>query len=78
VFRFICRFCEAVAESLSVVSTAMLANVAVIDPGEVERSACIAGIMLALEQLPWGTLTLTGKSSVCLFSTFTSKCLLCK
>jgi hypothetical protein len=55
-----------------------LAKVAVVDSGEVGRSAVYSRYNNGLRTLPWGTPALTEESSVYSFSTFMRKCLLCK
>jgi hypothetical protein len=46
--RLVCSFCDAMAESLSVASTAVSsAKVAVVDSGEVAGLQCIAWIIMA-------------------------------
>jgi hypothetical protein len=60
-------------------STAVsLAKVAVVDSAEVGRSAVYIRYNNGPRTLPWGTPALTEDSSVCLVSTFTRNCLLCK
>jgi hypothetical protein len=77
--KLVCSLCDAVAESLSVATTAVLsANVAVIDSGEAGKSAVYSKYINGSMTLPCGTPALTGKSSVYSVSTFTRKCLLCK
>jgi hypothetical protein len=67
------------AESLSKATTAVrLAKVAVVDFGEVGRSAVYSRYNNGPRTLPWGTPALTDDSSVYSVSTFTRKCLLCK
>jgi hypothetical protein len=61
------------------VTTAVLsAKVAVVDSGEVGRSAVYRRYNNSPRTLPWGTPALTDDSSVYPVSTFTRKCLLCK
>jgi hypothetical protein len=77
--RSICSFCEAMTGSLSMVTTAVSsAKVAVLDSGEVGRSAVYSRYNNSPRTLPWGTPALTDDSSVYSISTFTRKCLLCK
>jgi hypothetical protein len=77
--RLGCCFCEAMAGSLSVATTAVLSTkVAVLDSGEVGRSAVYSRYNNGPRTLPWGTLALTEDSSVYSVSTFTRKCLLYK
>jgi hypothetical protein len=67
------------AESLSVATTAVSsAKVAVIDSGEVSRSAMYGKCNNGPKTLPWGAPALTGESPVYSVSTYTRKCLLCK
>jgi hypothetical protein len=67
------------AGSLSTVTTAiLLAKFAVVDSGEVGRSAVYSSFNNGPRTLPWGTPALTDDSSVYLVSTFTGKRLLCK
>jgi hypothetical protein len=54
------------------------AKVAVVDPGEVGRSAEYSRYNNSPRTLPWGTPALTDDSSVYSVSTFTRKCLLRK
>jgi hypothetical protein len=61
--RSVCSFCEAIAETLSVAITAVLsAKVAVVDSGEVGRSAVHSRYNNGPRTLPWGTLALTEDS----------------
>jgi hypothetical protein len=53
-------------------------KVAMLDSGEVGRSAVYSRYNNGPRTLPWDTPGLTGESSVYLVSTFTKKCLLCK
>jgi hypothetical protein len=77
--RLVCSFCDAIAGSLSVASTAVSpAEVAVIDSGEVGGSTVYSSYNNGPSTLPCGTPALTEESSVYSFSTSTSKCLLCK
>jgi hypothetical protein len=77
--RSVCSFCEAVAGSLSMVTTAVsLAKAAVVDSGEVDRSAAYSRYNICHRTLPWGTPAFTDDSSVNSVSIFTRKCLLCK
>jgi hypothetical protein len=67
------------AGSLSMATTAVSsAKVAVVDSGEVGRSAVYSRYNNGPRTLPWGTPALTDDSSVYSVSTFTRKCLLCK
>jgi hypothetical protein len=67
------------AGSLSVASTAvLLAKVAVVDSGEVGRSAVYIKYNNGLRTLPLGIPALTRESSIYSVSAFTRKCLLCK
>jgi hypothetical protein len=70
-----CSFFEPVAGSLSVASTAVSANVAVDDSGEVDRSAVYSKYNNGPRTLPWGMPAFTRESSVYSVSTFY---LLCK
>jgi hypothetical protein len=54
------------------------ANVAVVDSGEVGRSAVYSRYNNGPRTLPWGTPALTDDSSVYSASTLTRKCLPCK
>jgi hypothetical protein len=63
--RLVCSFCEAMAGSLSVATTAVSsAKVAVADSGEVGRSAVYSRYNNGPRTLPWGTPALTEDSSV--------------
>jgi hypothetical protein len=63
------------AESLSMAATAvLLAKVAVVDSGEVGRSAVYSRYNNGPRRLPWGTPALTVDRSVYSVSTFTWKC----
>jgi hypothetical protein len=67
------------AGSLSMVTTAVSsAKVAVVDSGEVGRSAVYSRYNNGPRTLPWGTPVLTDDSSAYSVSTFTRKCLLRK
>jgi hypothetical protein len=69
--RLVCILCKAMAESLTMVTTAVSsANVAVVDYGEVGRSAVYSRYNNVPRTLPWGTPTLTDDSSVYSVSTF--------
>jgi hypothetical protein len=73
--RSVCSFCEAMAGSSSMVTTAVSsAKVAVVDSGEVVRSAVYSRYNNNPSTLP----ALTEDSSVCSVSTFMRKCLLCR
>jgi hypothetical protein len=75
----VCSFCEAIAGLLYMGSTAVsLAKVAVVDPGEVCRSAVCKRYSNGPRPLPCGRPALTAESSVYSVSTFTRNCLLCK
>jgi hypothetical protein len=77
--RLVCSLCEVMTRSLSVATTALSStNVAVVDSGEVGRSAVYSRYNNGPRTLPWGTPALTEDSSVYSFSTFTRKCLLYK
>jgi hypothetical protein len=77
--RLVCSFFEAIVWSLSVASTAVSsAKVAVVDSGEVGRSAEYSRYNNGPKTLPWGTTALTDESSVHSVLTLTRKCLLCK
>jgi hypothetical protein len=77
--RSVCSLCDTMAGSLSVATTAVsLAKVAVVDSGEVGRSAVYSRYNNGPRTLPWGTPALTEDTSVYAVSTFTRKCLLCK
>jgi hypothetical protein len=66
----VCSFCEAMAGSLSVDSTAVSsAKVAVVDSGEVGRSAVYSRYNTDPGTLTWHTPALTAGSSVYLVST---------
>jgi hypothetical protein len=68
--------CEAMAGSLYMVNTAVSsAKVAVVDSGEVNRSAVYNN---GPKTLPWCAPALTGDSYVYSVSAFRRKCLLCK
>jgi hypothetical protein len=54
------------------------AKVAVVDSGEVDRSAVYSRYNNGPRTLPWGTPVLTDGSSLDSVSTFMRKCLLCK
>jgi hypothetical protein len=70
--RLVCSLCDAMAESLPVASTAVSSEkVAVVDSGEVDRSAEYNRYNNGPRTLPWGTLALNGKSSVYSVSNFT-------
>jgi hypothetical protein len=61
------------------VTTAVSSSkVAVVDSGEVGRSAVYSRYNNGARTLLWGTPALTDDSSVYSVSTFTRKCLLCK
>jgi hypothetical protein len=61
--RLVCSFYEAMAGSLFMATTAVLsAEVAVVDSGEVGRSAVYSRYNNGPRTLPWGTLALTGES----------------
>jgi hypothetical protein len=76
--RLVCSFCEAVTGSLSMISTAVAsAKVAVVDSGEVGRSAVYSSYNNGPRTLLWDTPTLAGKIFVFSVSTFMRKCLLC-
>jgi hypothetical protein len=76
---FVRSFCEAVTGSLSVASIAVSsAKFAVIDSGEVGRSAVYSRYNNGRRTLPWFKPALTEESSMYSFSTFTKKCLPCK
>jgi hypothetical protein len=67
------------AGSFSVDITVLsLTKVAVVDSGEVGRSAVYAKYRSGPRTLPWGMPAFTGESSVCSFSTLTRKYLLCR
>jgi hypothetical protein len=67
------------AGSLSVATTAVSsAKVAVLDSGEVGRSAGYSRYNSDPRTLHWGTPALTGEGSVYSVSIFMRKCLLCK
>jgi hypothetical protein len=69
--RLVCSFCEAMARSLSVATTAVSsAKVAVADCGEVGRTAVYSRYNNGPRTLPWGTPALTEKKSVYSVSTF--------
>jgi hypothetical protein len=77
--RSVCSFCEAMAGSLPMVTTAVSsAKVAVVDSGEVGRSAVYNRYNNGPRTLPWGTPALTDDGSVYSVSNYTRKCLLCK
>jgi hypothetical protein len=77
--RLVCSFCEAMAGSLSLASTAVSSiKVAAIDSGQVGRSAVYSKYNNGPRALPWGLPALTENSYVYLFSTFRKKRLLCK
>jgi hypothetical protein len=68
-----------IVRSLSMVTTAVLSTkVAVVDPGEVDRSAVYSRYNSGPKTLPWSTPALTDDSSEYSVSTFTRKCLLCR
>jgi hypothetical protein len=74
--RSVFSFCKAMAGSLSMATTALSsAKVAVVDSGEVGRSAVYNN---GPRTLPWGTPALSDDSSVYSVSTIMRKCLLCK
>jgi hypothetical protein len=67
------------AGSLSMATTAVSSTkVAVVDSGEVGRSAVYRRYNNGPRTLPWSKPPLTEESSVYSVSTFTRKCLLCK
>jgi hypothetical protein len=67
------------AGSLFVSTTAVLsAKVAMVDSGDVGRSAVYSKYNIGPSTLPWGRPILTMESSVFTVSTFTRKCLLCR
>jgi hypothetical protein len=73
------RFVVSVKQWLSTATTVVLsAKVAVVDSGEVGRSAVYSRNNNGPRTLPWDTPALTDDSSVYLVSTFTRKFLLCK
>jgi hypothetical protein len=75
--RSVCSFCETMAGSLSVATTAVSsAKVAMVDSGEVGRSAVYSRYNNGPRTVPWGTPALTENSSVYSVSTFTRKYLL--
>jgi hypothetical protein len=77
--RLVCSFCEAMAGSLSMATTAVpSAKIAVVDSGEVGRSAVYSRYNNGPRILSWGKPALTEDSSVYSVSTFTTKCLLRK
>jgi hypothetical protein len=77
--RSVCSFCEAMAGSLSMATTAVSsAKVAAVDSDEVGRSAVYSRYNNGSRTLPWGTPALTEDSCVYSVSAFTRKCLLCK
>jgi hypothetical protein len=77
--RLVCSFCEAMAGSLSMTTTAVLsAKVGVVDSGEVGRCAVYSSYKNGRRTLQWGMPALTGEGSVYSVSPFTRKCLLCK
>jgi hypothetical protein len=68
----VCSFCETMPESLPVASTAVSsAKVAVVECAKVGRFAFYSNYSNGPRLLPWGTLAMTGESSVCSISTFT-------
>jgi hypothetical protein len=76
--RLACSYCEAMAGSLSVTSTAVSsAKFAVVESGEVGRSAVYSRYNDTMTLLR-GTPTLTEDSFVYSVSTYKRKCLLCK
>jgi hypothetical protein len=69
--RLVCSFCEAMAGSLSVASTAVSpAKVAVVDSGEVDRSAVCIRYNNGPRTLPWVMPALTEDSSVYCFNLY--------
>jgi hypothetical protein len=70
----VCSLCEATMATTAV----SLSKVAVVDSGDVGRSAAYSRYNNGSGTLPWGTPALTDDSSVYSVSTFTRKCLLCK
>jgi hypothetical protein len=63
--RLVCSLCEAMVGSCSVATTAVSsAKVAVVDPGEVDRSAVYSRYNNCSKTLPWGTPALTGQSPI--------------
>jgi hypothetical protein len=77
--RLVCSLWEAMAGSLSVASTAVpSAKVAVVDSGELRRSAVYGRYNNGPRTLLWGTPALTENSSVYSVLTFTRKCLVYK
>jgi hypothetical protein len=77
--RLVCSFCEAMARSLSVATTAASsAEAAVVNSGEVGRSSAYRWYNDDPRTLPWDTPALTVDSSVYSVSTFMRKCVLCR
>jgi hypothetical protein len=71
VSRLVCSFYEAMAGSLSMATTAVsLTKVAVIDSGEVDKSAVYSRYNNGPRTLPWGAPALTEDSSAYSVSTF--------
>jgi hypothetical protein len=77
--RLVCSLCEAMAGSLFMATTSVSSSkVAVVDSGEVARSAVYSRYNNGLRTLPWGMPALTVESSVYSVPAFMSKCLHCK
>jgi hypothetical protein len=75
--RSVCSLCEAMSGSLSMVTTAVSsAKVAVVDSGEVGKSAVYSRYNNGPRILPWSTAALADDSSVYSVSTFKRKCAL--
>jgi hypothetical protein len=73
--RLVCSLYDAMAGSLLVAGAAVSsAKIAVVDSGEVGRSAVYSRYNNGPRTLPWGTPALTDDSSVYSVSAFTRKC----
>jgi hypothetical protein len=63
--KLVCSLCEAIAGSLSMATIAVsLEKIAVVDSGEVKRSAVYIRYNNGCRTLPWGTPALTVDSSL--------------
>jgi hypothetical protein len=74
--RWVCSLCDAMAGSLSMASTAVsLAKFAVVDSGEVGRSAAYSRYNNGSMTLPRGTAEMNEESSMYSFPSFMRNCL---
>jgi hypothetical protein len=75
--RLVCSFCETMAGSLSVASTAVLsAEVTVVESAEVGSSTVYIRYNNGPRTLPLGTTAMVEESSIHSVSSFTRKCIL--